>query len=86
MEDPSFTDVVSLVWFCHEGISLLVCLMRNLHDLKPTLCRHFGRHIRRLIEEMHIAKESMDRAQRQVELNPIFDSLSRQAGLATEAF
>ncbi|TYK31002.1 uncharacterized protein E5676_scaffold455G002340 [Cucumis melo var. makuwa] len=66
--------------------SVLVCLMRNLHDLKPTLCRHFGRHIRRLIEEMHIAKESMDRAQRQVELNPIFDSLSRQAGLATEAF
>ncbi|TYK26641.1 putative non-LTR retroelement reverse transcriptase [Cucumis melo var. makuwa] len=60
--------------------------MRNLHNLKPALRRCFGRHIQRLSEEVRIAKEGMDRAQREVERNPMSDVLSRQAGLATESF
>ena len=52
-------------------------LMRNLEPLKSTLYRHFGRHIRYLSEEVCITKESMDRAQREVEHNPISDALSR---------
>ncbi|TYK22007.1 uncharacterized protein E5676_scaffold482G00450 [Cucumis melo var. makuwa] len=47
---------------CHEGVSPLVNLMRNLEPLKSTLYRHLGRHIQCLNEEVCIAKESMDKA------------------------
>ncbi|KAL4018315.1 hypothetical protein IC575_021906 [Cucumis melo] len=86
VEDPSFIEVVARMWGRHEGVSPLVSLMRNLQNLKPTLRRRFGRHIQSLNEEVHIAKENMDRAQREVEHNPMSDVLSRQVGLATEAF
>ncbi|XP_050946571.1 uncharacterized protein LOC127151191 [Cucumis melo] len=45
LEDPSFIEVVARMWGRHEGVSPLVSLMRNLQRLKPTLRRHFGRHI-----------------------------------------
>ncbi|KAA0059841.1 reverse transcriptase [Cucumis melo var. makuwa] len=86
VEDPSFIEVVARMWSRHEGVSPLVSLMRNLHHLKPTLRRQFGRHIQSLSEEVHIAKEAMDRAQRDVERNSMSDVLSRQASLATETF
>ncbi|XP_016902060.1 uncharacterized protein LOC103496880 [Cucumis melo] len=74
------------MWGRHEGVSPLVSLMRNLQHLKPTLRRHFGRHIHNLSKEVHNAKEAMDRAQREVERNSMSDVLSRQTGLATETF
>ncbi|KAA0049769.1 non-LTR retroelement reverse transcriptase-like protein [Cucumis melo var. makuwa] len=86
VEDPSFIEVVARMWSSHEGVSPLVSLMRNLHHLKPILHRRFGRHIKSLSEEMRIAKEAMDIAQREVERNPMSDVLSRQASLATETF
>ncbi|TYK19523.1 reverse transcriptase [Cucumis melo var. makuwa] len=51
----------------HEGVSPLVRLMRNLNLLKPILRRRFGRHIRSLSEEVRIAKEAMDIAQRELD-------------------
>lgn len=60
--------------------------MRNLHNLKSVVRRHFGRHIQRLGEEVRIAKETMDRTQREVECNPMSDVLSCQAVVATKAF
>ncbi|TYK28312.1 uncharacterized protein E5676_scaffold600G001370 [Cucumis melo var. makuwa] len=86
MEDPSFIEVVSRMWGRNEGVSPLVSLIRNLQHLKSTIRRHFGRHIQSLSEEVRNAKEAMDRAQREVKRNPMSDVLSRQAGLATEAF
>ncbi|TYK23421.1 uncharacterized protein E5676_scaffold605G00020 [Cucumis melo var. makuwa] len=43
-------------------------------------------HIQSLSEEVRNTKEAMDTAQREVECNPMLDVLSRQVGLATEAF
>ncbi|KAL0561777.1 hypothetical protein IC582_002218 [Cucumis melo] len=86
VEEPSFIEVVARMWSRHEGVSPLVSLMRNLHHLKPILRRQFGRHIKSLSEEVRIAKEAMDIAQREVERNPLSDVLSRQASLATETF
>lgn len=76
VEDSSFIDYVSSVWVCHEGVSLIVSFMRNLQNLKPALCRHFGWHIRRLSEEVRITKDSIYRPQRVVEHNPMSDALS----------
>ncbi|TYK26644.1 hypothetical protein E5676_scaffold313G002900 [Cucumis melo var. makuwa] len=50
-KDSSFIDVVSSFWVRHESISPLVSLMRNLHNFKPALHRHFGGHIRCLNKE-----------------------------------
>ncbi|TYK06470.1 reverse transcriptase [Cucumis melo var. makuwa] len=69
VEEPFFIAVVSLVWVRHEGVLPLMILMRNFHHLKLALHRHFGRHIRRLREEVRNEKEAMDRAQREVEYN-----------------
>lgn len=81
-----FIDVVSLIWSRHVGVSLIVSFVRNLHNHKPTLHIQFGKHIQSLSEEVRIAKESMDKPQRKVGQNPMSDVLSRQAGLAIEAF
>ncbi|KAL0541431.1 hypothetical protein IC582_021476 [Cucumis melo] len=86
VEDLSFIEVVARIWSRHEGVSPLVSLIRNLRNFKPAFRRRFGRHIQRLSEEVRIAKEGMDRAQREVKRNPMSDVLSRQAGLATESF
>ncbi|XP_050938810.1 uncharacterized protein LOC127148657 [Cucumis melo] len=86
VEDPSFIEVVARMWSWHGSVSPLVSLMRNLHHLKPTLRRQLGRHIQSLSKEVRIAKEAMDRTQRDVERNPMSDVLSRQASLATETF
>ncbi|KAA0047412.1 putative non-LTR retroelement reverse transcriptase [Cucumis melo var. makuwa] len=86
VEYPSFLEVVSSMWGRYEGVSPLVSLMRNLQHLKSTLCRNFGRHIQSLSDEVHNANKVMDRAQREVKRNLMSDVLSRQSGLATEAF
>ena len=86
VEDSLFIDVVSLIWSRHVGVSLIVSFVRNLHNHKPTLHIQFGKHIQSLSEEVRIAKESMDKAQRKVGQNPMSDVLSRQAGLAILAF
>ncbi|KAA0067931.1 Exo_endo_phos domain-containing protein [Cucumis melo var. makuwa] len=39
VEDPSFIDVVPLIYVQHGGIYPSVGFITNLHDLKPALCR-----------------------------------------------
>ncbi|KAA0026071.1 uncharacterized protein E6C27_scaffold581G00620 [Cucumis melo var. makuwa] len=78
VEDPSFIEVVTRMWSRHEGVSPLVRLMRNLHLLKPILRRRFGRHIKRLSEEVRIVKEAMDIAQREMAVNYFRNSLGSQ--------
>ena len=69
VEKASVMDVISLLWVRDAGVSLILSFVRNLQKLKSVLRSHFSKHIQSLSEAARIAKDSMDRAQIEVEQN-----------------
>ena len=86
VEESSFMDVVSSIWTRDTRFSSVVSLVKNLRNLKSILRSHFGKHIQTISEDVLLAKDTMDRAQREVEVNPPSEELSNQASLATVNF
>ena len=86
VEDSSFLDVVSSIWTRDSRVSSIVSFVKNLRNLKPILRNHFDKHIQTISEDVRLAKDTMDQAQREVEINPLSEELSNQASLATVNF
>ena len=60
VEEATFMDVVSSAWTKDTRVSPIVNIVRNLRNLKSIIRRHFGRHIRTISEDAHLANDTMD--------------------------
>ena len=79
-------DVVSSAWTKDTRVSRIMNIVRNLRNLKPILCNHFGKHIWTISEDVRLAKDTMNRAQREMETNPLSEEVSNHASLTTVNF